>query len=144
MQNNKKKNVSPAETAKSAIEAVNPNQTQTVESPYDTEYNESEKAKAEGRVQGTALKKRDRMSGNEAVALAIAESFTVTTWTTPHPLAVAVLLKAVLPHVPETVTVDVALAVIAADAQAARDNQRAAGYHRQAVYPFIPWSFRSG
>ena len=35
------KAVSPADTAKSAIAAVNPNQTQTVESPYDTEYNES-------------------------------------------------------------------------------------------------------
>ena len=65
------KAVSPADTAKSAIEAVNPNQTQTVESPYDTEYNESEKVKAETKLQGTALKKRDRMSGNEAVALAI-------------------------------------------------------------------------
>ena len=61
----------PEETAKSAIEAVNPNQTQTVESPYDTEYNENEKAKAEDRIRGTAAKKRDRMSGNEAVALAI-------------------------------------------------------------------------
>ena len=34
-------------TVKSAIEAVNPNQTQTVESPYDAEYNENEKVKAE-------------------------------------------------------------------------------------------------
>ena len=58
-------------TVKSAIEAVNPNQTQTVESPYDAEYNENEKVKAGEKIHGTASKKRDRMSGNEAVALAI-------------------------------------------------------------------------
>ena len=40
-------------------------------SPYDAEYNEQKKRESEKRIQGTASKKRDRMSGNEAVALAI-------------------------------------------------------------------------
>ena len=70
MSTNKKPN-SPEATAMSAIEAVNANQTPSVTSPYDAEYNESKKNKESGRSKGTAAKKRDRMSGNEAVALAI-------------------------------------------------------------------------
>ena len=40
-------------------------------SPYDAEYREQKKEERKNRVKGTAIKKRDRMSGNEAVALAI-------------------------------------------------------------------------
>ncbi len=70
MSNEKNMN-SPEATAKSAIKAVNMNQTSKVESPYDTEYQAEKKQKAEEKIKGTAVKKRDRMSGNEAVALAI-------------------------------------------------------------------------
>ncbi|MBP3277795.1 MAG: hypothetical protein J6M44_02440, partial [Butyrivibrio sp.] len=65
----KDKKLTAEEMAMSAIDAVNANQTPSVESPYDTEYRENQK-NAE-RVTGTAVLKRDRMSGNEAVALAI-------------------------------------------------------------------------
>ena len=65
----KDKKLTAEEMAMSAIDAVNANQTPSVESPYDTEYRETQK-NAE-RVTGTAVLKRDRMSGNEAVALAI-------------------------------------------------------------------------
>ena len=40
-------------------------------SPYDAEYREQKKEANKNKVKGTAIKKRDRMSGNEAVALAI-------------------------------------------------------------------------
>ncbi len=70
MANDKKINT-PEATAKSAIQAVNANQTSKVESPYETEYQETKKQKAVSKIKGTAVKKRDRMSGNEAVALAI-------------------------------------------------------------------------
>ncbi len=40
-------------------------------SPYDAEYKEQKREESKNRIKGTASKKRDRMSGNEAVALAI-------------------------------------------------------------------------
>ena len=38
-----------------------------------------------------------------------------------HPFTVTVFLKFVLPYVPEAVVIDIALMVVAADAEAARD-----------------------
>lgn len=53
-----------------------------------------------------------------AVALAVAPVVAVGTRAGLHPGAVAVRGKAVLPHVPEVVLIDVALAVVGADAWA--------------------------
>ena len=51
-----------------------------------------------------------------AVALAVAEEVAVGTGASAHPLAVAIGLEAVLPHIHEVVAIDIALMVIATDA----------------------------
>ena len=61
----------PKDVANIAMDAVNQTQKSKVESPYTSEYNEAQKKKE--KVKGTATIKRDRMSGNEAVAMAIAQ-----------------------------------------------------------------------
>lgn len=71
-------------------------------------------------------------------AVAVAKMHSITLTITPHltigalvglhPFSVAVNLELVLPNVPEAVAVDVALMVVAAYAEAARD--RAIGQHR--------------
>ena len=58
----------------------------------------------------------------EAVALAIAPHLALGALVFLHPLAVAIHLVLVLPDVPEAVLVDVALMVVAADAEASRDG----------------------
>ena len=55
-----------------------------------------------------------------AVALAVAEDVTLGTDTLTHPLAVAVLLIAILPHIPEIIFVDVALVVVCTNARTRR------------------------
>ena len=62
------------------------------------------------------------------VAQAIAPHLAVGALAGLHPLMVAVDLELVLPHVPETVLIDVALVIVAADAEAARDGS--VGQHR--------------
>ena len=57
-----------------------------------------------------------------AVALAIAPHLAMLTLVGLHPFPVAVNLEFVLPNVPETVLVDIALMVIAADAEATRNR----------------------
>ena len=57
-----------------------------------------------------------------AVALAIAPHLAMLTLVGLHPFPVAINLEFVLPNVPKTVLVDIALMVIAADAEATRDR----------------------
>lgn len=49
----------------------------------------------------------------ETVSLAVAEHVTVRANATLHPLAVAINIEAVVPHIPEAVVIDVALLIIA-------------------------------
>ena len=57
-----------------------------------------------------------------ASTFAVAEEFAVVARCKfAHPLAVAVWLEAVLPHIPEIVVVDIALVVLATHAGASRD-----------------------
>ena len=56
-----------------------------------------------------------------AIALAVFEHVAVGTLVSSHPFPVAVVEEPVLPHIPETVSEDVALGIMAAYAQAARD-----------------------
>ena len=58
----------------------------------------------------------------EAVAFTITERFAVTAHAAAHPLAVAVLLKTVFPHIPKTILVNIALMHIAADTRTARNT----------------------
>ncbi len=58
----------------------------------------------------------------EPIALAIAPHLAMGALVFFHPLAVTVDLIFVLPNLPETVMVDVALMVVAADAQTARNG----------------------
>ena len=83
---------------------------------HTLEFNVLQPIVEAGRHQVTVL-----IAQVETVALAIAEDLAILAGTSFHPLVVAELLKTVLPHIPKTVTVDVALAVIAANAQATRD-----------------------
>ena len=64
----------------------------------------------------------------ESIALAIAPHLAMLALVGLHPRAVAVHLELVRPHVPKAVLVDVALMVIATDAEAARDGT--VGQHR--------------
>ena len=57
-----------------------------------------------------------------AVALAIAPHLAMLALVGLHPFPVAVNLEFVLPNVPKTVLVDIALMVVAADAEATRDR----------------------
>ena len=57
-----------------------------------------------------------------AVALAIAPHLAMLTLVGLHPFSVAVDLEFVLPNVPKTVLVDIALMVVAADAEATRNG----------------------
>ena len=57
-----------------------------------------------------------------AIALAIAPHLAMLALVGLHPFPVAVNLEFVLPNVPETVLVDIALMVIAADAKTARNR----------------------
>ena len=57
-----------------------------------------------------------------AVAHAIAPHLAVLALVGLHPFPVAIDLELVLPYVPETILVDVALMVVAADTQTTRDG----------------------
>lgn len=57
-----------------------------------------------------------------AIALAIAPDLAFVAFVGLHPSAVAVSFEAVLPHFIEVVGIDIALMVVAADAQASRDG----------------------
>ena len=57
-----------------------------------------------------------------SVALAIPPHLAFRALVGFHPFSVAVDLELVLPHVPKTVLIDVALMVVAADAEAARNG----------------------
>ncbi len=63
----------------------------------------------------------------ESVALAVAPHFAMGALVGLHPFAVAIFLVAVLPDFPEAVLVDIALMIVASDAEAARDG--AVGEH---------------
>ena len=63
-----------------------------------------------------------------SIALAIAPHLAFRALVGLHPFSVAVNLELVLPHVPETVLVDIALMVVAANAETARDG--AVGQYR--------------
>lgn len=58
----------------------------------------------------------------EAVALAVTPHLAITALVLFHPFSVAVDLVVVLPYVPEAVFVNVALMVVASDAETARDG----------------------
>ena len=64
----------------------------------------------------------------ESVALAIAPHLTVGALISLHPFTVAINTELVLPNIPEALLIDVALVIVAADAEAARDG--AVGKHR--------------
>ena len=64
----------------------------------------------------------------ETVALAIAPHLATGALVGLHPFTVAVDLELVLPNVPEAVLINVALMIVAADAETARDG--AVGKHR--------------
>ena len=67
------------------------------------------------------------------VALAQVPSLAVRTYTRLHPLPVAELLKAIIPHIDETVLVDIALSIIVPHAETARNIAVAAdGCHMHA------------
>ena len=57
-----------------------------------------------------------------AVALAIAPHLAMLTLVGLHPFPVAVNLEFVLPNIPKTILIDIALMVIAADAETARNR----------------------
>ena len=63
-----------------------------------------------------------------AIAQAIAPHLAIGALVRLHPFPVAIDLELVLPHVPETVLVDIALVVVTSNAEAARDG--AVGQHR--------------
>ena len=65
------------------------------------------------------------------IAHAIAPHLAMLALVGLHPFPVAVNLEFVLPYVPETILVDVALMVVAADTEATRDG--AVGQHRSHV-----------
>ena len=53
-----------------------------------------------------------------AVAFAVAEHFAIGTFVFLHPITMAVFLETIVPNVPETILVDVALMVVGANAGA--------------------------
>ena len=56
-----------------------------------------------------------------AVALAVFEHVAVGTFVPFHPFMVAIIEEPILPHIPESVSEDITLGIMAAYAQAARD-----------------------
>ena len=65
------------------------------------------------------------------VAQAVAPHLAVGALVGLHPFAVAIDLELVLPHFPEAILIDIALVVVAAYAEAARD--RAISQHRRYI-----------
>ena len=58
----------------------------------------------------------------EAIALTVTKHVALGTLSTTHPFTVAILLEAILPHIPEAIMIDIALIVVATNAQAPRDG----------------------